>query len=330
RDEDDEEAEAGRFGKHQYSVRDLPFMAMTYTTTMGKTITDAWVEPTFLALALPRLLGVKVVATASQDPLYASDKEFLETVKLDGAAGFWNLLGLDSSLRLDNLQNALERLLIAYSIHLDNRSAKPDARWQAFNGTVRDLATDVLNVFAIANESLRRDKREPSPKEVDRYWKFAQIWSQGDVMMEKTIDFTEDLVRKYRKFYQVDLKESSHAILLPITKALEVILSSPTNIDPKDLILQGAGQLHAALDRQEVYKRPLLKDKSVDYALRQQQELEAIHGFMTTCVQEIFLGQYKGDRALLQENRNRIKAGAEFAYRWLHFQEKQQSQSEGK
>ncbi|MFB2971991.1 type I-D CRISPR-associated protein Cas10d/Csc3 [Aerosakkonema sp. BLCC-F183] len=329
RDEDEDEAEAGRFGKHQYSVRDLPFMAMTYTTTMGKTITDAWVEPTFLALALPRLLGVKVVATASQDPLYASDKEFLETVKLDGAAGFWNLLGLDSSLRLDNLQNALERLLIAYSIHLDNRSAKPDARWQAFNGTVRDLATDVLNVFAIANESLRRDKREPSPKEVDRYWNFAQIWSQGDVNMEKKMKFTQDLVKKYRQFYQVDLKESSHAILLPITKALEVILSSPNDLDPEDLILQGAGQLHDALDRQEVYKRPLLKDKSVDYSLRQQQELEAIHAFMTTCVQEIFLGQYKGDRALLQENRNRIKAGAEFAYRWLHIQEKQQSQSEG-
>ena len=79
-----------------------------------------------------------------------------------------------------------------------------------------------------------------------------------------------------------------------------------------------------ALDRQEVYKRPLIKDKSVDYALRQQQELEAIHGFMKTFVEEVFLKQYKGDRALLQENRNRIKAGAEFAYRWLALQDKQQ------
>ncbi len=326
--DDDEEAEAGRFAKHQYSVQDLPFMVMTYTTTMGKTITDAWIEPTFLALALPRLLGVKVVATASQDPLYASDKEFLETVKLDGPAGFWNLLGLNSSLRLDNLQNALERLLIAYNIHLDNRSAKPDARWQAFNGTVRDLATNVLNVFAIANEGLRSEKREPYYKEVERYWKFAQIWSQGDVDMEKTMQFTQDLVKKYRQFYQVEVKESSHAILLPVTKALEVILSSPNDLDPEDLIFQGAGQLRDALDRQEVYKRPFLMNKSVDYALRQQQELEAIHSFMTTCVNEIFLGQYKGDRALLQENRNRIKAGAEFAYRWLALQEKPQSKSD--
>jgi CRISPR-associated protein Csc3 len=34
------------------------------------------------------------------------------------------------------------------------------------------------------------------------------------------------------------------------------------------------------------------------------------------------LGLYKSDRALLQENRNRIKSGAEFAYRWLALQAK--------
>lgn len=75
-----------------------------------------------------------------------------------------------------------------------------------------------------------------------------------------------------------------------------MILSSPNDLDPQDLIFQGAGQLRDALDRQEVYKRPLIKDKSVDYAQRQQQELEAIHGFMKTFVEEVFLKQYKGDR----------------------------------
>ncbi len=68
----DEEPVVGRFGE-SYSVKDLPFMAMTYTTTRGKTAADAWVSPAFLALALPILLGVKVVATNSPDPLYGSD-----------------------------------------------------------------------------------------------------------------------------------------------------------------------------------------------------------------------------------------------------------------
>jgi CRISPR-associated protein Csc3 len=49
---------------------------------------------------------------------------------------------------------------------------------------------------------------------------------------------------------------------------------------------------------------------------------------MTTCVNDLFLGLYKGDRALLQENRNRIKSGAEFAYRWLALQSKNSEKSE--
>ncbi|MHC5828904.1 MAG: type I-D CRISPR-associated protein Cas10d/Csc3, partial [Nostoc sp.] len=65
---DEAEAETGRYGD-SYSTKDLPFLAITYTTTRGKTTTDAWVAPAFLALALPILLGVKVVATSSPDPL---------------------------------------------------------------------------------------------------------------------------------------------------------------------------------------------------------------------------------------------------------------------
>lgn len=322
---DSDEDENANANEDKYSSRDLPFMATTYTTTRGKTVTDAWVKPAFLALAIPALLGVKMVATASPDPLYASDKEFFETVKLDGIAGFWNLLGLDASLRLQTLETALTRLLIVYCIHLDNRSNPPDARWQAFNGTVRDIVTNVLNIFSIANEGLRRDKRErPSKDEVFHYWKYADILSQGDNLMKDKLKVTKKLVSEYRKFYQVDLGESSHSMLLPLSKALETILSVPDNWDEEELILQGAGQLQDALDRQEVYKRPLIKDKSVDYATRQAQELEAIQAFMTTCVQELFGLMCKSDRALLQENRNRIKSGAEFAYRLLALEEKKQ------
>ncbi|MGH1393897.1 MAG: type I-D CRISPR-associated protein Cas10d/Csc3 [Trichormus sp.] len=324
-----DEAEIGRYGD-SYSRTDLPFMAMTYTTTRGKTTTDAWVEPSFLALALPTLLGVKVVATSSPDPLYASDQEFVESAKLDGAAGFWQILGINQNLRLQDLAPALERLLIAYSIHLEFRSSPPDARWQALNGTARDLATDVLNVFAIANEGIRENKREPSPEDVKRIWKYAQLWITGDKKMTEKLQLIERLVKQYRQFYQVNVGESSHAVLLPLAKALEVILTVPEQIAREDIILQAAGQLNDALERQEVYKRPLLMDKSVDIATRKAQELAAIHTFMTTCVDELFLGIYLGDRALLQENRNRIKSGAEFAYRLLATQEKQTEKTQTK
>jgi CRISPR-associated protein Csc3 len=327
---DEDEAEAGRYGD-SYSQKDLPFMAMNYTTTRGKTTTDAWVEPSFLALALPILLGVKVVASSSPDPLYASDQEFVESAKLDGAAGFWQMLGINQNLRLQDLVPALERLLIAYSIHLECRSSPPDARWQALNGTARDLATDFLNVFAIANEGIRErteSKREPSSEDVKRIWKYAQLWVKGDANMPEKLKLIERLVKEYRQFYQVNVSESSHAVLLPLSKALEVILTVPEHIEREDIILQAAGQLNDALERQEAYKRPFLMDKSVDFSTRKAQELVAIHTFMTTCVDDLFLGLYKGDRALLQENRNRIKSGAEFAYRWLAVQEKQTAKTQ--
>ncbi len=319
---DEDEAQAGRYGD-SYSTKDLPFMAMIYTTTRGKTVTDAWVEPAFLALALPMLLGVKVVATSSPDPLYASDQEFLDSVLLDGPAGFWNLLDLPACLRLQDLSKAMERLLVAYSLHLECRSSPPDPRWQAFNGTVREMATDILNVFSLADEGLRRNKPDPGKEDVKRVWKYAQSWAKGNIYMQEKLKLIERLVQEYRTFYQVSLSESSHAVLLPISKALEVILTVPEQVDREDLILQGAGQLKNALERRKVYNRPLLMDKSVDYVTRQAQELVAIHTFMSTCVNELFGELYKGDRALLQENRNRIKSGAEFAYRWLHLQEKQ-------
>jgi CRISPR-associated protein Csc3 len=183
--------------------------------------------------------------------------------------------------------------------------------------------TDILNIFSLADSHFRELRREPYAEEVRRYWSYAKTWSEGNIDMQKKLKITKQLVAEYRRFYKVNLSESSHAILLPLSKALEEILSVPEDWDDEELIFQGAGQLQAALDRQEVYKRPILSNKSVSYQERQAQESEAIQAFMTTCVKDLFGEMCKGDRALLQENRNRIKSGAEFAYRWLTLQESQ-------
>ncbi len=316
-----EEAESGRFHQDKYTKEDLPFMAMTYTKTTGKTLTDAWIQPAFLALTLPMLLGVKVVATSSNVPLYNSDRDFNESVILDAPAGFWNLLGLSNSLRIQDFQKAIQRLLIVYSLHLDTRSSPPDAKWRDLIKTVRLVTTNVLNVFALANQKLRSDKRDASSQEVFRYWKYAEQLTVNSEQGRYLMKLMTKLVQEYRTFYQASLSESSHTILLPISKALEVILSVPQQVDYEDVIIQGAGQLRDAIERQEVYKRPIIANKSVDYSTRQAEEIKAIHTFMTTCVKELFIELYQGDRALLQENRNRIKSGAEFAYRWLALQE---------
>ncbi|MDH6067578.1 type I-D CRISPR-associated protein Cas10d/Csc3 [Chrysosporum ovalisporum APH033B] len=321
-----DEAELGRFSNDKYNKEDLPFMAMTYTTTKGKTITDAWVQPAFLALSLPILLGVKVIATASSVPIYSSDNDFKESTVLDAPAPFWNLLGLSNSLRIQDFENATQRLLIAYSLHLETRSSPTDAKWRDLIKTIREVTTNVLNIFALAQERLRRDKRDhPTPDEVKRYWQYSQLWvkqEQSNTNQGVYLMILEKLVKQYRVFYKPNLGESSHTILLPLSKALEMILSVPQQVEIHDLIFQTSGQIRDALERQEVYKRPIIMDKSMDISAREEKELMAIHEFITTCVCELFIDLYKGDRALLQENRNRIKSGAEFAYHWLAIQEK--------
>lgn len=322
-----DEVELGRFQDEKYNKENLPFMGMNYTTTRGKTVTDAWVQPAFLALSLPILLGIKVIATTSSVPIYNSDSDFKESVILDAPASFWNLLGLSNSLRIQDFENAMQRLLIAYSLHLDTRSSHRDSKWRDLIKTVREVTTNVLNIFALAQEGLRRDKRDnPTTEEVKRYWQYAQLWVKQDPSKTNKgvylMTLIEKLVKQYRVFYQAGLGESSHTILLPLSKALEIILSVPQQVEINDLIFQASGQIKDALERQEVYKRPLIMDKSMDKSTREERELTAIHTFITTCVCELFLELYKGDRALLQENRNRIKSGAEFAYRWLALQEK--------
>mgnify|MGYP001800188487 FL=1 len=333
--ETEEEASSGR-SLAKYTSGDLPFMAMGYTTPRGKTVTDAWIEPAFLALALPMLLGVKVVVSGSQVPLYERDNDFRESVKLDGPAQFWPLLRLPTSLhlqdwiegRVQNLAESLNRLLTVYFLHMDSRSAPPDARWRALNGTVREMTTNVLNVFSLAEEGIRRDgKRDPTFDEVNRYWNYAQCWAEGDTEMQQKLRVTQRLVDEYRHFYRASPNESSHTVLLPLSKALEHILSVPSDWDDEDVIDQGAGQLQSALDRQEIYKRPIMLDKEIPFEVRRMQEFEAIQTFMTTCVKDVFGGMCKGDRALLQEHRNRIKSGVEFAYRRLALQEKQQAKA---
>jgi CRISPR-associated protein Csc3 len=310
---DDLDSELGRYDK-KYSVLDYPFMAITHTETRGKTTTEAWILPAFLCLVLPVLLGVKVVATPSSDPLYFSDRDFLESVKLDGVAGFWNLLGFETSLRLPEIADTLQCLLIMYSLHFDNCSNPPDARWSAFNSTVRDVMTDILNVFNLAKEEIRRN-----PEDVVRYWKYAELLAEGDARMEEKLKVIDRLVQEYRQFYQVSPRESSYSILLPLSKALEIIISSPEDWDKQEMILIGSGNLYDALDRRsdKIY-RPLFKDKT--------EEIKAIQTFMTTCVEELFDRMCKGDRAILQEHRNRIKSGAEFAYRLRALEDQKSSE----
>jgi CRISPR-associated protein Csc3 len=149
------------------------------------------------------------------------------------------------------------------------------------------------------------------------------MFAEGDTEMETKLKITKRLASEYRQFYRVGVNESSYAILLPFSRALEHILSVPNDWDDEELIVQGSGQLRATLERQEIYKRPIMQNKDIPFEVRRVKEFEAIQTFMTTCVIDVFGRMCKGDRALLQEHRNRLKSGVEFAYLQLALQDQQ-------
>ena len=88
---------------------------------MGRklTETDTWILPTFYALALPLLLGVKCVATPSFVSLYTSASDFRETVRIDGVHEFAKHIFSKESFRIDETAENVERLLQIYCLHLD-------------------------------------------------------------------------------------------------------------------------------------------------------------------------------------------------------------------
>ncbi|MCS6959178.1 MAG: type I-D CRISPR-associated protein Cas10d/Csc3 [Pseudanabaenaceae cyanobacterium SKYGB_i_bin29] len=311
---------------NEYSKHDLPFLAVIPWTNRSDTLSGTWIEPILRALALPISLGIKVVLSSSQIPLYNSDSELQEYVIVDGGAGFINLLGYNVNLSLARIPNALTQLLTIYAIHTENRNRGKGNLCDNIVKTTRECVTDVLSVFSIAKEGLRNSKREThSKEEVSRIWRYAEMWSMnGDVAMQEKLKATSLVAEKMFAFYLAKPSDKSYTLLLPFNKLLDLILSVPDTWDDEELVNQGTGQLIKAIDRQEISKRPLLhKDEQISFPERRKLEEEKVQEFVQVCITEIFRKMCQGDRALLQEHRNRLRDGVEFAYKRLLYSQKE-------
>ncbi|MFN3359949.1 MAG: type I-D CRISPR-associated protein Cas10d/Csc3 [Pseudanabaenaceae cyanobacterium] len=309
----------------KYSEKELPFLAIIPLATKSDTLSGSWVEPILLSLSLPLFLGVKVVASFSPIPLYNSDRELQEYVSIDGGSVFANLLGYGSNLSLPSLENALKALLTIYALHMENRSTRKGSVWDGIVKTVKECITDVLYVFSIAKEGLRKSQREThSKEEVNRILDYADMLSIiGGQSMQEKLRATSLVAEKMFAFYRVKPSDSGHTLLLPFNKFLDLILSVPDTWDDEELLNQGVGLLVKAMDRQQIFRRPVLCDTEIDWEERKWQEEERIQEFVQVCITEVFRKMCQGDRALLQEHRNRLRDGVEFAYKRLLYSQKQ-------
>ncbi|MCC5634800.1 type I-D CRISPR-associated protein Cas10d/Csc3 [Nostoc sp. CHAB 5844] len=296
------------------------------------TDTESWVTPAWLALALPLILDVKVVASESPVPPFISGADFEETVLLDGEHQAIRSLIKKDNYRLDSiLSSSLEKrefsplnaLTAAYAIHLEvNRKKDGDPDWGKLADLARDLETSPLYVFHYLNKWLRKQDKIDSVSiaKVRLYLDFYYYFEpEGE-----TVNQLRKLTELYRCFYRAKSQYAkANAILKPIDEAADVILKIDKAIASDadaltDVVAARLSKLMNNVRRRTAEGKPTLTliDGKWKPALTSEEERQAIYEFSKYFVKEIFEGSFKSDRARLAGTQlNLIRDTCEYLYR---------------
>jgi CRISPR-associated protein Csc3 len=317
----------------RYREGEFAGLIFTSLTPLGRkpTDTDAWIIPALLAVGIPLLLDVKLVASPSFVPLFPSGADFHETVILDGPHTFTQHVWGTDRFRVNEVEQALIRLLELYDLHLDVFSERRKPHWAQINAIVKDIVTDPYYVFSYyerKERSQRAKKRKGkkggkqssfkgiSPQDIERYMEI--YYTLGG---ETDMGIIGKLVDAYAAFYRVDWKklDSAYGVLRPLGTALDVVVESDPRTDRDDLILLVAGSVNddqgRVRENQAEGFDPVVTNKSLgSYPERLALSRQRIEEFATICVDDLFAGYCRGDRAILRERTNRLRSAARFYY----------------
>lgn len=283
---------------------------------------EAWVHPAFLALVLPLLLDVKVVASESMLPLFNEATELPETVAFDGAHSFVAYLSPESRLNLDRVGPTLQRLTVAYLIHLDGNAgvgrAGYDYRWQDIPALARNLATSPLYAFHYLKKGMRQESNEAiSGYKASIYNDLVSHYlPKGAIAMSHA----RELTLRYRRFYRHRKgRMNSNAILRPVSEAAKALLAADLRLFDDDEAL-----LEAVRSRLEKFVERVAKNKADGtipnwlYANLTNHEAAldaAVDDFARYFVEAIYRDVFQRDRAALAGKQlNLLKNACESIY----------------
>ncbi|AFZ27299.1 CRISPR-associated protein Csc3 [Cylindrospermum stagnale PCC 7417] len=296
------------------------------------TDTESWVTPAWLALALPLVLDVKVVASESPVPPFISGADFEQTVLIDGEHQAIRSLIQQDNYRLDSILprdsekrefSPLNALTAAYSIHLEvNRKKDGDPDWGKLADLARDLETTPLYVFHYLNKWLRKQDKIESVAiaKIRLYLDFYHYFEPGGQAVNQLRKLTE----LYRRFYRSKSQYAkANAILKPIDEAADVILkidkAIANDIDSlTDIVAARLAKLMNNVRRKAAEGKPTLAliDGKWKPALTSEEERQAVYEFSRYFVKDIFEGSFKSDRARLAGTQlNLIRDTCEYLYR---------------
>ncbi|GAB4551246.1 MAG: hypothetical protein OHK0023_17930 [Anaerolineae bacterium] len=283
--------------------------------------TESWIMPAFLALLMPILLDVKVVASETSVPLLLEAAELRETVWFDGAHAAIQVLIGNKPLNVDEIPYKLGRLVAAYLIHLETESecAPPKDNWRRFIPIANALMESPLYVFHYLKKQERDDdKKQAGSDKLRRYIGYAEDFftEQGDDSMTHA----KRLVELYRGFYRAKNIANNNSILRPISVVSDALLVADARLfDTTEALIEVAyGELYRFMQR----VASGAADGRLPKGIPPKDREDAMRAFCTYFVTEIFVGIYRKDvSALRGKQLNLLRSACEVIYRDMQAQE---------
>lgn len=280
--------------------------------------TSSWAMPAFLALALPLVTNTKVVISEMSLPLFASGRDFRETVIFDAPHSYLTRLLRGNRVRVNELLTKIRILASVYRVNLDTYANKGKPEWKHLGGIARDLETDPLYLFSYLRRQQRRDRRDSLY--VDEAEQYLDIYK----LLEGDVSKIERCVELYTVFYRGGYQ--THSILKPVDIVAKAIINSPLNIEEDDLLWQIQGELRSWLDRVRgghATGRAMFWGKDIDT-----REIPAVQEFVRYFYEEVFKDYCQGERGILRSRINQFKDGCEAYYTYLRSKQRIKEEQE--
>lgn len=257
------------------------------------TDTEVAVSAALYALLMSLSLGVKVVASPSAVPIFSAGDEFHETVILDGSQDFLRHLLGDTRARIDRVEDALRRLVCVLIL-----AQRARGKWDAVRGIAHLVATDPLYVFRIGEQALRRGKSDLHPKQA---LEMCQIYL--DLRGEESMGVVGELAEKAYEFYR-PRRWTTHAIVLPLSVAGRALVETKAS-DEADVKAAIAGILMEAIERQR--ERAWVPVGPREVCTKSGEFVDILYD-------KVFLGECRGDRALLRRRLATLRSAYHYYY----------------
>ncbi len=274
----------------------------------------AWVNPAWLALILPLLIDVKVVATESPLPILHEADDIDEVIYLDAPHDFVSALVGRERINIDQQLLRLQKLTTAYMVHMDGNAnfSKGDYRWHVIPLLAKRLASNGLWAGHYLKKWQRSQGLDTIPN--NRAHLYRQFIQQFDSPKgELNMSHAEKLTSLYRQFYR-HKRLNANSILRPITVASKAILNADPRLfdDKKSLREAVHGELYSFMNRVASGSADGRLAPGSDFDSRDQ----AIHDFSAYFVEEIYYKALGADTSALRGKQlNLLKSACEVIYR---------------